>query len=575
MSRAAACFVAVVLTFLSGLSHLASAQVTTLPGQPTPGPAQPPPRDSALKPATAVIRGRVVAADSGQPLRRAQVRVFAAELRENRMTSTDPDGKYELKDLPAGRYTISVSKGSYVSLSYGQQRPFEAGKPLDVRDGQVVEKVDFALPKGAVITGRVLDEFGEPVSGVQVAPMRYNTIQGSRRLMPAGGGSSTNDIGEFRVFGLSPGQYYLSATLRNFNFMGADSDDRSGYAPSYYPGTANVAEAQRITVGVGQILTDLNMVLIPTRTARVSGTVVSSSGRPASQGVVMAMAREGFMGPSAVGQIRPDGTFQINSVPPGQYTLQANLPPPSGAGGSQEFATAAVTVAGEDISGVQLVGARESALSGRIVIDPATASGLQASTIRVTAQPLRPEFGMPGPGGGGTVKDDLTFEFRARPGPIVIRANSGPPNGSSALMLKAVRLNGADITDTGLDIRSNEDVTGLEVELTSRVTEVSGTVTGEHGDAAKDYWVVIFAQDHERWTQPSRFFASARPDQDGRFKARSLPPGQYYAIAVDQLEQGQGADPEFLDRVRPRATSFTLEEGESKTIDLKLTTGIQ
>src|SRR5262249_5082205 len=159
----------------------------------------------------------------------------------------------DFKDLPAGRYQLNASKGSFVTLAYGQLRPFEQGKPIDIKDAQTLEKVDFALPRGSVITGRVVDEFGEPTADVQVMAMRYQFLQGRRRLTPAGRPNMTNDIGEFRIFALPPGQYYLSATLRNFNGpMDATTDDRSGYAPTYYPGTASVTEAQRITVAIGQ-----------------------------------------------------------------------------------------------------------------------------------------------------------------------------------------------------------------------------------------------------------------------------------------------------------------------------------
>ena len=110
---------------------------------------------------------------------------------------------------------MQASKGSYVQLQYGQQRPFEPGKPVEVLEAQTVEKVDFALPHGGVITGRILDEFGEPLADTQVAAMRYQNMGGRRRLMPAGRPAMTNDIGEFRLFAIPPGQYYLSATLRN------------------------------------------------------------------------------------------------------------------------------------------------------------------------------------------------------------------------------------------------------------------------------------------------------------------------------------------------------------------------
>src|SRR3989440_9881660 len=188
-------------------------------------PPQPqmPPRDSpqATQPGTAVIRGRVVAADTGQPLRKAQVRIFAPEIRENRLATADADGKYEFKEVKAGRYNVTASKGSYVALQYGQTRPFEPGKPLEILANQTIEKVDFALPRGGIVTGRVLDEFGEPLPDTMVSVQRYQNFNGQRRLAPDGRPATTNDIGEFRLFAIPPGQYYLSATLRP---MGSGGD---------------------------------------------------------------------------------------------------------------------------------------------------------------------------------------------------------------------------------------------------------------------------------------------------------------------------------------------------------------
>src|SRR4029077_18095257 len=126
------------------------------------------------------------------------------ELRENRLAMTDVDGKYEVKELPAGRYTLFVSKGSFVQLSYGQTRPFEAGKPLEIQDAQTIEKVDFALPRGSVITGRIVDELCEPATDVIVMLQRYQVMGGRRRLVSAGRTNQTNDIGEFRLFAIPP-----------------------------------------------------------------------------------------------------------------------------------------------------------------------------------------------------------------------------------------------------------------------------------------------------------------------------------------------------------------------------------
>ena len=132
MSRVISGLVAILLW-----SSLAAAQVPPIPPG-LPGFPPTPPRDAA-RTGTAVIRGHVFDAGSGRPLRKAQVRVFAPELRENRVATTDANGAYEIKELVAGRYQLNASKGSFVQLQYGQSRPFEPGKPLEVANGQTVE----------------------------------------------------------------------------------------------------------------------------------------------------------------------------------------------------------------------------------------------------------------------------------------------------------------------------------------------------------------------------------------------------------------------------------------------------
>src|SRR5687768_2379051 len=128
------------------LSPALHGQAPPIPqGAVQPGPpvrAQMPPRDGAAEAptGTARIRGRVVSADNGTPLRRALVRVSAGELRVNRVVTTDAEGHYEFAELPAGRYNIFVTRSGFVSLQFGQRRPFESGRPLDVPNAQLVEK---------------------------------------------------------------------------------------------------------------------------------------------------------------------------------------------------------------------------------------------------------------------------------------------------------------------------------------------------------------------------------------------------------------------------------------------------
>src|SRR5437762_3653751 len=179
---------------------------------------QPPPRDTSARkeapptPAGRII-GRVLAADSGRPVKRARVFATATELPGGRGMVTDDTGIFDLTELPAGRYTLTVSKSGFVSLSYGQRRPLQAGTPLQLADGQTLKGIEFQLPRGSVIGGRVLDEDGEAMPGVMVRVMRYQYLQGDRRLTPAGAGQ-TDDKGQYRVWGLMPGDYYVNATAR-------------------------------------------------------------------------------------------------------------------------------------------------------------------------------------------------------------------------------------------------------------------------------------------------------------------------------------------------------------------------
>src|SRR5205823_6775586 len=232
------------------------------------GPLQMLPPGRQAKTGTGRLLGRIVATDSGSVVRRAQVRISSPDI-GTKTALTDAQGRYEFKDLPAGRFTLSVSKSGFVTMQYGQSRPFEPGRPIELADAQVMEKADIALPRGSAVSGRVLDEFGEPVADASVAVMRSQYSGGRRRLVPAGRPSMTNDLGAFRIFGLPPGEYYLTSTLRTMDTMMMDmlggaslggptgSNNNSGYAATYYPGTPNPAEAQRVTLALGQELSSL------------------------------------------------------------------------------------------------------------------------------------------------------------------------------------------------------------------------------------------------------------------------------------------------------------------------------
>lgn len=544
-------------------------------------PGQLPTRDNAqpAKPGTATLRGRAIASDTGRPLPRAQVRITSigpttpGQPPENRLATTDSNGRYEFKGVRGGRYYLTVSKpGGYMNVQYGQQRPQDPGKPLEVLDGQTIEKIDFSLPRGAVITGRIFDEAGEPVTDAQVAALRPQNIGGVRRLLPAGRTVTTNDIGEFRLFALPAGDYFISATLRNNDFGPVESDSRTGYAPTYYPGTPDIGSAQRLTVALGQTINDLSVPLSPTRTARVTGVALDSLGQP-MRGMVSVSARNDILAFSAggAGQIRPDGSFTINSLAPGDYSLQVQT---QGAPGSQvelEYASADITVSGADLAGVRLTAVKASTVAGRLVIGSGDPASLRTTTVRIGVQPM-PNGGVIvfGPASPPvSVNDDWTFQAKARPGQSRISTQGLTP----PWRVKAVRYHGSDVTDSGFEVRPGENISDLEVELTTRVTDVSGLVTNGRGDPVKDGWIVLFPRDPAKRRPPTRYVRTARADKDGRFREVGLPAGEYLAFALETFEPlGDTPEPDLLDRFETRATRFTVGEGETKTVDLKVST---
>jgi hypothetical protein len=228
---------------------------------------------------------------------------------------------------------------------------------------------------------------------------------------------------------------------------------------------------------------------------------------------------------------------------------------------------ASVTVNGEDVTGVLLAPVPILTASGRLVVDAAGGRMLQPSNVRVIATPKGPD-GLYFPvGEPPRVKDDFTFEIRSGPGRMLVRPSPLPPD----WILKSVRLRGADVTDTGIDFGTGEAIDDLEVEVTNRLQVVSGIVTNAKNEPVTEAVVFLFPRDRRRWFVAPRFAAVGRPDQNGRYSLRTLPPDDYYGVALEYLDNDRrGGDPAYLEELSEDAVSFTLGEGEAKALDLRL-----
>jgi protocatechuate 3,4-dioxygenase beta subunit len=518
-----------------------------------------------------------MAAAANAPLRRVQITLQASDNPQlRRATTTDGEGRYEIVDLPAGLYVMTVIKAGYVTMQYGQRRPFEPGTPISVRDGETVSSIDFALPKGAVIAVRLIDEFGEPVAGQQVQVERFQWgADGQRRLVGVGSGSApfsgTDDRGEIRIYGLMPGEYVIEARRGLAAGAGpaAGSDTAEGFADTFYPGTLSAAEAQPISVGIGQELS-VQFPVIASRLSRIRGRVLDSRGAPAAgAGITVLTQSAGSSSSTSAGQVNADGTFAVSGVAAGQHTLrfQTRL------GADSEAASVPVTVSG-DIDNLSVTLGPGASVTGAVVFDgtaPRTAPGgltpLRVTLRQVDSQPQLPTFGSSQP---GEIDADGHFKMTGASGRVFFALTGLAP----AWTIRSVMLDGQDITDMPLDLSGKNNVSDVQITLTDKLTSFVGRVTDTRGQNVPDYVVVVQAADQKDPVVAARIVKAARPDTNGRFEVRGLRPGRYVATAIESMEQNRQYSPEFQKELRRGAREFTIREGENLTLDLRLTPGL-
>jgi len=538
-----------------------------------------PPRDNSARPAaqtgTAIIRGRVVAGDSGKPLRRVRILATAPELGgEPRNTSTDADGRYEITGLPAGLYNLRVTRSGYLTLNYGQRRPLEQGRPLQVLDAATVDHVDFVLPRMGVITGRVLDDNNEPIEGVSLFALREMYFNGRRQFVPTGAPQvRTDDAGQYRLLGLAPGAYIVKAETRETWTVSASSGTQvMGYAPTYFPGTTSMIQARKVTVRLGQESINTDFALMPGRAASISGRAVDSRGRPFQN---VSVSREirgddfGSFGTIATGAVAADGAFTIRNVPPGEYMLGTSTGRDSA---DPEVAMMPITVDGTDIDNVSLIGSGGGMVSGQIVTEEGAIPAIPRLRVMVaefaTGQPSPMVLGAFRNAGSSEVGQDGTFSIKGVFGRSRLRLLALPETWA----VKAALHDGRDIAEAPIELRSGEALSGVQIVLTTRITTLSGQLADAKGAPTGDGTVVVFSTDEQKWTDSSRFVRAARPDQQGAWRIKGLPAGEYFAVALEAVEQGQWYEAEFLEAIRRYAQKVQLADGGSEAIGLRLVT---
>lgn len=559
---------------------------------------------------TAGLYGVVVNDLTNRPMRRALVSISSAASHVSLAAITDETGTFAFTDLPADRYFLGASKAGFISLAYGAKRPLRPGTTVALEAGQQKKDLTLRLQPGAVLTGTVRDGTGAPLPGARVIVLRstYGYDTGERTLAPTAGGFGelTDDRGVYRVFGLPPDDYFVvvtaGAVIRNdrelreitapeVEWATRQLRAQSGpsvmapptsapepgpavdYAPVFYPGAYTQAQATSVSLKEGEERSGIDVLVGWTRTAKISGNVVSPDGALPPNLQVNVIAHDTIPGIPFSGfgnaRVAADGAFVSAGLPPGDYTITVRV---TGAGGrgaptpapSALFGTSTVTVNGVDATTTVTLQTGVT-VSGRLVFDGDSIKPPSDLTkMRVTLTPVRsriPTLGVP----AATVDANGAFTFSgATPGRYRIFVSLG-----GGWQLRNAMAQGRDVADLPLEI-ANQDIRDVEVTFTDRPTEVSGDLLDAAGHPATEYFIIVFAADKAYWTPQSRRIQSARPASDGHFRVQNLPPGEYYIGAVTDVEQGEWYDPSFLTQLLATSQKITLAEGEKKVQSLKI-----
>jgi 5-hydroxyisourate hydrolase-like protein (transthyretin family) len=550
------------------------------------------------------IEGVVLRAASGEPLSLAEVRLSRvrsdAEMNELYAAGIDPDsanppvltetdGKFSFKDLDAGQYRLIAARNGYPSQSYGQKTAGGAGATLNVRSGQSVRDVTFRMVQGGVVTGRVRDAAGEPVADLDVSLMRltYNEF-GKKTLSNIGETEETDDRGEYRLYWVEPGRYYVMASRGDGYGYSRSVVDRA-LPRVFHPGTLDPERASLLEVRSGAELTAIDIVLPSVAGYRVTGRLVeSSTGKPPKTANI-AMVSKKKQGAIVIDQQAEGaqynsttGAFQIRNVLPGSYWLTArtrnDYTQPVSAERLTELRTAEdllrvayenadraaesrteIEVTGSDLNDIVLTLKKGVSIQLHVRVE-----GQELATIKggdSISVNLKPDFG----GWHGTYR--LNGQGIARingvlPGDFETAVDFGT---AKDLYVKEILYGRADALNESLRVTDQEPST-LAILLSTKGGQIEGQLTDALSQPVSGAEVVLIPERRDQ----RRLFKTTTADADGRFTFSALAPGGYKLFSWEVLEPWAYYDTEVLSRYETQGRSVRVQESSKETADLKI-----
>jgi len=520
-------------------------------------------------PNTGSLSGTIVEEPGSHPVKKVLLQIVAEDQKQsaNYSATTDADGHFHVENITPGRYRVFFEKTGFAEVnSRGHRADVNvitvlASKPLD-------DLVFHMLPT-AVITGRVTDEDGDPMSNVRVVVQRR--VPGKSRRGMAGM-AATNDLGEYRVANLFPGQYWAAAApppdFRDYSHLSAQAAPATGdppetrYVTTYYPSTTDSAQASPIALKAGDEM-PVNFMLVPTRTYRVRGIVTSLA--PGENHTVELSTKTGDG--AQIAEVGSDGTFEIHGAAPGSYILKAYSTSES----SILTAREEITVAAADVDGVRLVPMPAFTVSGHLRADAQLLLDLSQFSVNLRLADVADD--------GGPFKSDDSFGENAQvdrqgnfswknvnSGNYVLRLYGG--NGHDDYFLKSARA-GANDADSTFPL-SGPAVLDLVVSTKGAIVEGVVTDRDAQGDDAPVSNVEVIAVPEEKYRKIPERFGEGATDQFGRFTIHGLAPGAYTLFAWQDVSDEIYRDPDFLKSQEANGTSVKVGEGAHETVNLKM-----
>ena len=510
------------------------------------------------------VAGMVVKLAGSEPLRKAKVRLRSLEERTRAIsTTTDSGGGFQLRGIPPGRYNLTVSRVGFVTQTYGQKKADDPGAILTLRAGQEMKDLLFRLVPSGVIAGRILDEDGEPIPSATVSALREAYSEGKRNLFTSTT-VETNDLGEYRLFGLQPGRYFVSAISRGWNrFEDVQEEDadihQQGYAKMYYPGTPDAARASSIVIKAGEEIPSVEILMRQVLVYRIRGHVYNQITHKPGTGTNLFLTSrtnrlEWDFGHQQVIAEKQDASFEIPDVSPGSYLLTALWFDE----GKTYEARVSVDVGNADVEGVAVTVAQGANINGRIIWDGRPALEKDELTVFASAVDSNLVFGYD----GARVNQANSFTL-TNIGEGTYRADVGGQ--SKDCYLKDVQYGGAGALEDGFTVGRGSPAS-LEITISPRGARVQGTVSDEGGLPAVGVWVALVPDAAHR--AQHRLYKTQTTDQYGHFDLRGVPPGEYTLFSWEEMESNAWEDPEFLKPFEDQGEKISVQEGNTKSVAL-------